>query len=145
MNAAQQLAAMPVAEVVVDRAIVLDWYDGPLEGFARLAAVEAVWHFRVIAERTGGDLPDDRLYQFSQVVATDALDRLDEALGGAPDDPLWIPEWAFPDHAARQHADRLVADLIDHAAGQRVIIRSVDLRLVDALWVTTGKIANGIQ
>jgi hypothetical protein len=144
MNVVQQLAGMPVAEVVVDRAIVLDWYDGPLEGFARLAAVDAVWHFRVIAERTDADLPDDRLYQFSQV-ATDALDRLDEALGGAPDDLFWIPEWAFPDHAARQHADRLVADLIDHAAGQRVIIGSVDLRLVSAVWVTTGKISNGLQ
>ncbi|MFG1919572.1 hypothetical protein [Micromonospora sp. NPDC048898] len=138
MNAAQQLAGMSVAEVVVDRAIVLEWYDGPLEGFARLAAVDAVWHFRVIAERTDADFPDDRLYQFSQV-ATDALDRLDEALGGGPGDLFWIPEWAFSDHAARQHADRLVADLIDHAAGRRVFIRSVDLRVVDALWLATGK------
>lgn len=49
--------------------VVLEWYDGPLEGFADVMKDDQCWHFKIVADRFRPDDLDDRVFAFTRLSA----------------------------------------------------------------------------
>lgn len=134
----QHLASRLPAEIEIEQAIVLDWYDGPLEGFLTIVDLNFTWYFQIVAEKTRSEAPDDRLYLLFEA-PINSVDRLTEVL--AEDEratkPLWIPSWRFRDPLTRKRADALVADLKNHVTEARIILRSSNLLQTEDIWPVT--------
>lgn len=67
---ARALAATPIFEVDVTKEIILDWRDGPFEGFLSVANPLSHWHFRIVAGYERPDDVDDRLFALSPMTDT---------------------------------------------------------------------------
>jgi len=121
---------------------VLDWYDGPREGFVELSRPVSAWYFQLMAERSDPDDADHRLYLLSEVPGG-VIDLIAGLVGGA-DRPAalgtWVPAWQFSDPAGRQAADDAVEKAIREAESGSVVVRSQDLTRVDDFWLTTTEI-----
>lgn len=63
--------------IVCTRVIVLDWYDGPREGFLTTARPELEAYFRIHGERRVADDMDDRIFALYEVPrgTVDAIGR----------------------------------------------------------------------
>lgn len=135
----RQLATMPPERISLARAVVLDWLDGPTEGYVRMNGVDRTWYFRLAAERTRSDLPDDRLYLLCEA-PPDAIDRVVEASGERPETPvpMWVPSWQFADRETERRAEAVLADLIGRTGPPRILLRSADLRRFEDVWLVTG-------
>ncbi|MEV6824236.1 hypothetical protein [Amycolatopsis sp. NPDC051102] len=108
----ERVLRTPPADLRIDRVLVLDWYDGPIEGYLRLADPVSCWKYKVIAVRRPEDDVDDRLYALS-AAPDDTFDRLGE--DPEPDDG---------------ELDRLERTL----PGPALIVRSTHLADVTAVW-----------
>jgi hypothetical protein len=64
---ARALVATPTPELGVTQVLVLDWVDGPLEGFLRLANPKSDWYFKVFAENASAEDVNDRLFALTPV------------------------------------------------------------------------------
>lgn len=126
------------AEIEIEQVIVLDWHDGPLEGFLKIADLNFTWYFQVVAEKKRSDTPDDRIY-FLFEAPMNSVDRLTEILAEDEQvkEPLWVPSWRFRDPEIRQRADALVADLMNNVTEARIILRSSDLLHTEEIWAVT--------
>ncbi len=140
-TAAEQLAAIPLREIRIERAVVLDWLDGPLEGFLRIVDTDSTWYFQLAAERTRYHTVDDRLYLLFHA-PTDALERLAEVLGEneMPTGKLWVPSWSFRDANAQQRAEVVLAGLLDLVGRAQLFLRSSDLLHIEDLWLTADRV-----
>jgi hypothetical protein len=136
------MAGMPPAEIVTEQVIILDWHDGPLEGFLRTKVPKATWYFKVIAARTSSDMPDDRLFLFSEAPG-DSLERLTAVLkdDDNPTSPLWVPAWHFEKAETKQRADAVLAEIMSLAQHGQLIVRSTDMRHIRDVWPLTTDIA----
>lgn len=133
-----RLAGMRPQDVIVHRALVLGWYDGPLEGFIDLSQPESSWYFQLMGERyEPGDI-DSRLYLLSHVPAG-VIDQITELAGEAfpAARKVWVPSWQFPDPAREQAADDVVNTAIAEAKPGRLIVHAKDLTRMTDFWITT--------
>jgi hypothetical protein len=110
----RSLSQFPKGPSPFDRAIVLGWYDGPIEGFVRCSSCNRIFRFVML-----DSLDEDReirIYSLAPV-ANDSWDRLVTALSPfmAPNWPMWTPLWKFPTEADRIAVDRVVDELIAQA------------------------------
>jgi hypothetical protein len=131
---------IPLGEIALERAIILDWHDGPLEGFLRLFGIDYTWYFQIVGERTTSDGPDDRLYILFEAAA-DSLDRLSEVLAEdeATVGELWVPSWDFRDTDAQQRAEAVLATLLGLVGRAEVFLRSSNLLKIEGVWSTAGR------
>ena len=134
--------AVPNEDLQIVQAIVLDWQDGPVDGFLKFATPLTAWRFQLLGERQEDDDVDSRLYLLSGI-PDGKWEKLRESLGedeGSPG-PLWIPTWQFDSNEARDAADRAVSEL-EHAAGapELIIKASGNLRVSEMWLVRNGAI-----
>jgi len=116
--------------------VVLDWHDGPREGFLRIDNPLSCWRYRLYAEARREDDLDDRLYLFS-LAPDDALQRLIEVLTelGPIKEPLWVPMWRFPNDEAQRTADQAITALITEVEEPVLLVRSAGLLQLQELWL----------
>jgi hypothetical protein len=131
-----RLAALPVDELRIARSLVLDWHDGPREGFIRFDEPASTWHFRIFAEAMSPDDLDRRLFLLA-AVPENTFPRLLDALRplGDAGAPHWTPIWQFPDDESRRRAETVVDELIGLAPEPDVVIASQLLDRVDGIWL----------
>lgn len=136
---AQQLAEISPAAITLDRAIVIDWQDGPLEGFLRIKNIDFSWYFQVIGERTESDFPDDRVYVLFQA-SNDSLERLDEVLPTEGPSPgtLRVPIWRFRDTFAQKRAEDVLSQVLAEVGRAEILLRSTSLVDIQDIWLITG-------
>ncbi|MDQ2706943.1 MAG: hypothetical protein M3Z25_04610 [Actinomycetota bacterium] len=67
---AKALVATSTSELMTAKVIVIDWVDGPLEGFLSLENPESAWHFRLFADNIRHDDVDDRLFALTPISGT---------------------------------------------------------------------------
>ncbi len=133
---APHLLQLPPEALEVGQVIVLDWHDGPREGFLRLKQPLSCWYYRLYAEARREEEPDDRLYLFA-LAPDDTPQRLISALAELelPEKRLWVPTWRFSSEEARRVADQAVAALISEIEDPVLLVRSVDLLQLQKLWL----------
>src|SRR4051812_14744264 len=95
-----QLAGTPPEALTVGRVLVLEWYDGPRDGFIDLSHPQSCWYFQLLGERVDNHDVDSRLYLLSAVPAG-VIDEIAALTGGQPQaQQVWVvPSWDFPDPA----------------------------------------------
>jgi hypothetical protein len=133
------LVGTPPDTVRVARTIILDWSDGPREGFVWLARPESGWHFTIHAERSG-DEPDDNLFLFAALPdgAAETVDAALADLGPAPG-PHWVPIWRFPSEERRLAAEAALDGLTAGLGRPTVVVRSSNLTSIDQVWSLTDR------
>lgn len=132
-DAGRVLARMSPEQISMSRMIVLDWYDGPREGFVEFGRPASSWYFRAYAQAVGPDGSDDLLFTLAALPAG-ALDELAEVLPGGAEGGVWVPDWVFGTEHAKRVADQLVNDLIAAAGSPDVVVRSESLRSITGVW-----------
>jgi hypothetical protein len=88
---AKALVATPTSDLMTAKVIVLDWVDGPLEGFLSLENPKSAWYFRLFADNIRSDDVDDRLFALTPITGT----LIEEVLGPTDvnnDKTIVIPE-----------------------------------------------------
>lgn len=137
MDLKKSLAAVPVNQWRAQQVIVFDWHDGPREGLCSLANPQAEFFFDLLDERHNPDGLDDRLFRIREVPAG-TVARAIEQLGdlGAPNSPVWIPVWSFPNEASRQHAEQFLGELLTTATPLSVVVASRDFERFQGCWDT---------
>jgi hypothetical protein len=58
--------------------VVIGWSDGPIVGVVREVETNLCWFFKLVAERTGSEDLDDRLFGFWQIGAEDSSVLIEE-------------------------------------------------------------------
>ncbi|MBE8521988.1 hypothetical protein ILP97_31640 [Amycolatopsis sp. H6(2020)] len=81
---AERLLTIPPADLRIERLAVLDWYDGPIEGYLEIADPGSCWHFEVVAAAYRDKGAADRHYALS-AAPDDVFDHLREFLEPAVD------------------------------------------------------------
>lgn len=137
MISSTEFAALPPEQLVPAEGIVLDWHDGPREGFIRFELPASTWYFRLLAQTSDPDDLDNRVFWFASA-PDDTMARLHDALRplGPPSRRFWTPVWRFPDDASRDRADATVADLIRRTPPPDVLAESRDLLTFRRVWLT---------
>ena len=95
---ATALVATPTSELAITKVVVLDWVDGPLEGFLSVANPRSDWHFRIVANNARTDDIDDRLFGLA-LVSDLTMTRVLEAVAADPEKVTVIPEPSDIDEA----------------------------------------------
>src|SRR5437899_999379 len=107
------LQSVPVNQWATRQAVVLDWFDGPREGFCALATPACEFFFELLDEKPTDEGLDDRLFRLSALPCGSVAEAL-TAVGdlGTPAGRIWVPIWRFPNETARQHAEQFVEQLL---------------------------------
>ena len=139
-DSSADLVGTPPGAVRVAQTIILDWYDGPREGFVWLAHPESGWHFTVFAEHDGDEEPDDNLFLLAPL-PEGAREAVDEALRdvGPPSGPHWVPEWRFPDEERQLAAEGILDRLIAGLDPPTVVVRSSSLESIEQIWLRSDR------
>ncbi len=129
----------------VSQVVVLDWYDGPRSGFARLKFPVVEIHFELLAERPTPNGLDDRLFAIN-ILPEGTLAALLSALrfAGAPATPVWAPRWESSDKSELECANRAVADAKNSAVTTMLVIRSSDFIEFQGCWDIKFTPADGV-
>lgn len=140
--AGRVLVGMCPSGIVIQRVLVLDWHDGPVEGFMELETPRQAWHFRLVASRRERGVPDGRLYLLSES-PIDAVGRVEEVLKDvdAPRGLTWIPTWQYGDSKVQERADAALQELMNKVEPGQVILQSADLVHFDNLWLVEVPVA----
>jgi hypothetical protein len=124
----RQLQETPFQEWIIKRRLILDWYDGPREGFCELRKPDIVFYFKIIADFYVEDGLDDRLFDV-RICDRQKYETLCNALAhqiGSRDStvlsPLSIDEEAILD------------DLIQSSVESSVLIQSQTMNSVSRVW-----------
>lgn len=130
-----QLTSVPVEQVRPAQSIVLDWHDGPNEGFLRLDHPPSTWYFRLYSETFDPEGLDLRELLLAPV-PDNTMEILLEALRplGAARSPHWVPIWQFPDEDSRRRADATIAELVGRAGTADVVVETRDLTRLTRMW-----------
>ena len=59
------LSAVPISQWQIQSIIIVDWYDGPLEGICVLQHPVCIFYFKIIGAKYRPDDVDDRIFQIS--------------------------------------------------------------------------------
>jgi hypothetical protein len=114
----------------LDKVIITDWRDGPIEGIARLSVGEGLWSFRLFAEITRPDDLNERLFLLSPLSTTAIERRILELVADLPLPLVW-PFDSCPDSAAITSA---VDAALESASPATLVISSVDFNAVLKAW-----------
>ncbi|GHF93126.1 MULTISPECIES: hypothetical protein [Amycolatopsis] len=123
---AERLLSTPPANLRVERLAVLDWYDGPIEGYLRVADPGSCWHFEVVAAAHPDKGPGERHYALS-AAPDDVFERLREFLEPPSTGRVWVPRGPS---GAEEALDRLKQAL----PGPALVVRSTYLYDLTAVW-----------
>lgn len=131
-----ELAAFAPDRLRPGQSVVLDWHDGPREGFIRFDQPPSCWYFRIYAEASQADGLDERLFLLCPA-ADDAVSRLLHALEplGPPSSAQWAPIWRFPSDELRRAAEAAIEALVRDAGPPEVVVLSTDLGTVAGVWL----------
>ncbi|WP_436495339.1 hypothetical protein [Actinokineospora sp. HUAS TT18] len=110
-------------------AVILDWFDGPVEGILQFVEDGSCWHFKLFAERVSSDDLDDRVFALSRVDADQLKAVLAEFDEGQT--PL---VWPFGSGERSAAAKVSVKRVIASAESPILLVRSQNLSRVDAFW-----------
>jgi hypothetical protein len=118
------------------QAVILDWYDGPREGFCALDEPNCEFYFKLFAEMTSSDDLDDRLFRL-YATSCPVLDDIVSSLSvlGQPFRPCWIPIWRFPDERLKSDIESRIDDIIRSSEVTDVIIRTTDMVKFSNIWL----------
>jgi hypothetical protein len=105
---ARALVATPTSELITTKVVVLDWVDGPLEGFLSLENPDSAWYFRVFADNVSTDDVDDRLFALTPISATLRQEVLDLAASMDNSGTIVVPDVSA---AGLTHLDRVIGQL----------------------------------
>lgn len=125
----------PCTDWKVDQVIVLDWYDGPHAGFARLKFPVVEFQFELLAERPTEEGLDDRLFVVKAVPVGTLQTLLAICLfAGEPAKPIWSPRWESNDPSDLERAEAAIAAAEDSAIATTLVIRSSDFEVFQGCW-----------
>jgi hypothetical protein len=124
-----QLLSVPTSEWIIDRVVVLDWYDGPRQGFCALAHPSVDFVFDVVDEIYKPDGLDMRIMQLKEL-STGSVGRLIAELTQLG----WGSAGITPEADARA---REIIDALENRAEQTcLLIASTDMKQITACWRT---------
>lgn len=135
MSFKTNLLDTPPATWQVHRMLVLDWLDGPIEGFCWLSTPSYAFFFTLLAEWMNPDDLDDRLFLIGEV-SKDAIDSIVNLL----DEPVpqgykyWAPRWEFKTVEHRQRAEARLEELISGVTLPYLVIRTPNMRQFFGVW-----------
>ena len=129
------LTTLPPKDWVVDQVVVLDWYDGPRHGVARLAKPECEFAFDVLNERHNPDGLDLRLFRVSEL-PTGSLNKVLDAIRclGTPVNKVWVPVWEFGSAEQQLQADQEIDRILSQQAPTAIAFCSRDMATFAEGW-----------
>lgn len=135
-KSAAEILAVPRGDITVSHAIVLDWYDGPIEGYLKFEVLPTAWRFKLFAEHSEDEDSDSRIYLLSEV-PVELWDRLSESVRNqvSSTSVMWVPSWQFESDDDRAAADDVVAGLEDSAGPPELMIRASATMVISEAWV----------
>lgn len=113
---------------------MLDWYDGPLEGFLEFAVPRTAWRYRIFAERRPPEDIDERFMLLSEVpfeLWLELVGFLTDAYG--PQGQSWVPNGQLPVEL-RAVEDDLLSRLERSAREPELMIRADMLPEITGIW-----------
>jgi hypothetical protein len=121
----------------VRQVVVLDWSDGPREGFCELVEPPCCFAFKIFAEPLH-ELDEQALFTLRQL-ERDAVQHLLVALNelGPPRSPVWVPMWKFRDRTAQVRAEEYINRLYTTARQTPLVISTSDMVHFSSCWVRT--------
>jgi hypothetical protein len=130
------LGSVPPENWTVQEGIILDWHDGPVEGFCRLSNPPCVFRFELFAERFQSEDVDDRVFRLSQV-QDDAIHQLLEALseGEVPQRPMWVPRIGPDELERRRSLEKKLDELARSTKPSPIIVRTKDFHRFENYWL----------
>jgi hypothetical protein len=121
----------------VRHTFILDWYDGPREGFCRLSTPDCAFFFTLLGEWMNPDDLDDRLFLIGEV-SKDAIDSivnlLDEPVPQRHEHWVWSPRWEFKTIEQRQRAETHLEELISGVTPPYLVIRTPNMKEFLGVW-----------
>ncbi len=126
-----------MSDGLVAQTLVLDWQDGPLEGFSLFAQPRTCVHFRAIAIRANPDDQDEYLHELRGVPA-DVIDRFISIAGGAlgqPRTPVWVPIWPVGGGIVGRALDEFLASVMKQVGPVEGYATSVNGDRFSRWWV----------
>ncbi len=135
MNLHKLLEEFPLKEWDIELVTVLDWHDGPREGFCQFRKPDVAVYFEILAERFSPNDPDDQLFIWKQITNED-LSQIYSLLEsqGKPNAKIWIPEWEFDSPETQQAVEKAIDDLILKHEKTDLIVRSRDMENFAEYW-----------
>ncbi|GAA3039776.1 hypothetical protein [Actinokineospora globicatena] len=134
-DALRRLVDVRPGELRLRQAIVLDWHDGPQEGFLGFADSDSRWHFRSFAHQHNPDGLDDRLYLLSAVpselVGEFAAVLSEEAESRSP---VWVPRWEFSGPDQLEKVEGVLAAAMAQVGHPIAVLESADLVHINRIW-----------
>jgi hypothetical protein len=113
--------------------VILNWYDGPLEGVLRLGGdTDACWYFKAVAQRPQSVELDDRLFGLWRIRNQDAQVLVDEFGGAESGTRVWPVSGGLGSPAAQRIVEGL---LVPRQTMPDVFLRSSDFIEVRDTWV----------
>lgn len=88
---------------IPSRIVALNWYDGPIGGFAEYENMAGVYRFDLVSDLLS--MPRFFAIRASEVNSMEQLDEILKAVG-TPRIPVWVPTWHFPQAAEEERARR---------------------------------------
>src|SRR4051794_28418733 len=103
----EQLLATDPATWRVQQAIILGWYDGPIEGLCALGYPQGCFYFTLVAEQRYPGASGQRLFRIEELPFA-TMDQLLNLLAqlGPIRTPVWIPMWHWSDSGRQQKAEQ---------------------------------------
>ncbi len=135
MTLKNKLQSVPPAEWVTRKAIFLGWHDGPCEGVCALVRPAVEFYFELQDERYNPDGLDDRLFRLKELPAG-SVDSILASMTvlSPPDQPLWIPNWTFPDKIKQQEVENRLKEILSQGEATWIFIATRDMEHFDGCW-----------
>jgi hypothetical protein len=133
---AKILTSTPLSSWKVKQVLILDWYDGPREGFCEMASPPCCFHFKEFAENYVPEGLDERLFYLREIPIEgfrDVMLLLANELG-EPKKPSWVPIWKFEHETTRVHIESVINTLIENSISSNIILQSSDLETISEVW-----------
>jgi hypothetical protein len=108
-------------QLVFDKVVSLDWYDGTSAGAAMCSQPSLAFRFDLIAL---GPCQEQRIFAFSPLAVED-FKQLVELLSKteAPEWPMWFPKWP-PELSAKESLGREIDACIANAKSPKYVVAS---------------------
>jgi hypothetical protein len=123
------IAGAPASQWIVERVIVLDWYDGPREGLLILSKPDAAFYFRAAAELAEPRASGEALHALTAIDRGE-LDAIVARLGTPEQGKTWVVD--APSGGDDELARLLTA--VKRRAPLPYWIRSTDLTSFSEVW-----------
>jgi hypothetical protein len=132
----EQLLATDPATWRVQQAIILGWYDGPLEGLCALSHPQGCFYFTLVAEQRYSEASGQRLFRIDELPLT-TMEQFLHLLTplGPVRTPVWLPLWYWPDRERQQQVEQVMEQLIAQRTVTPLIIETADMEHFRSCWL----------